>query len=77
MPPEHAAGGPGARPGPSLRSLAHDLSNLAYRLSFLTANLEAQIPGSRERGEATALLQDTTRSLERIVARLREMSDDG
>ena len=62
--------------GEALKSLAHDLGNLAYRLTFLAANLESQIPDPVQRTEAAALLQDTNTRLGQIIERLREVAKD-
>ena len=60
----------------ALKSLAHDLGNLAYRLSFLSANLEAQIPDPGHRAEAVALLHDTNIRLRQAIDLLREVARD-
>jgi len=59
----------------ALRTLAHDLGNLAYRLTFLTENLKRQIPDPAHREEAVALLEDTTAKLRATIASLREEAD--
>jgi len=64
------------RSGEVLKSLAHDLGNLAYRLSFLSANLESQIPDTSHRAEAVALLRDTTQRLQHVIEKLREVQGD-
>ena len=56
-----------------LRGLAHDLGNLAYRLTFLTANLQSQIPDPAHRGEAIDLLNDTTDKLGQIIEKIRKV----
>ena len=61
------------KPGELWKSLAHDLGNLAYRLTFLSANLEAQIPDPGHRDEAVALLRDTTTRLHQAIEKLREV----
>ena len=61
------------RTGELLKSLAHDLGNLAYRLTFLSANLEAQIPDPGHRDEALSLLRDTTARLQQAIEKLREV----
>jgi hypothetical protein len=55
--------------------MAHDLGNLAYRLTFLTENLRTQIPDPAHRDEAVALLEDTLSKLNATIASLREESD--
>lgn len=70
---ENPAAGSTAR---TLRSLAHDLSNLAYRLDFFRLNLGAQIPDEAARSGAEALLADTTDALRRVIKRLREVQGD-
>ena len=60
-----------------VKSLVHDLGNLAYRLTFLTANLQAQIPDAGHREEALALLRDTTTRLQEAIEKLREVGKDG
>ena len=62
--------------GGTLRSLAHDLGNLAYRLTFLSANLESQIPDPGQRAEAVALLHDTSERLRQAIELLREVGRD-
>ena len=62
--------------GAILKKLAHDLGNLAYRLTFLTQNLKTQIATPGDRDEATALLEDTTTQMQRIVETLREAAKD-
>ena len=70
---ENPAAGSAAR---TLRSLAHDLGNLAYRLDFFRLNLKGQIPDEAARSSADALLADTTESLRRVIERLREVQGD-
>ena len=65
---------PGGAREPILRTLAHDLGNLAYRLDFLTRNLSSQIPDLAHRQEAVALLEDTSARLREAIARLRGLS---
>lgn len=67
----------GPVPADPLRTVAHDLGNLAYRLSLLSANLSAQIADPGHRGEAVALLQDTADRLRKAADRLRELTRDG
>ena len=64
-------------PGDLVKNLVHDLGNLAYRLTFLTANLQAQIPDPGHREEALALLRDTTARLQEAIERLRKVGRDG
>ena len=59
-----------------LKGLIHDLGNLAYRLTFLSANLETRIPDRQQRDESIALLQDTTERLQRVIEKLREVRGD-
>ena len=56
-----------------LRGVVHDLGNLAYRLTFLSANLQAQIPDPTHRGEALDLLIDTTDKLNQMIEKLRKV----
>lgn len=67
--PRPPSAGPG---GPALRSVAHDLGNLAARLTMLSANLQAQIPDEGHRSEAVALLEDTALRLREAITKLRE-----
>ena len=60
----------------ALKSLAHDLGNLAYRLTFLSANLQTQIPDAVHREEAVSLLRDTDERLRRMIEMLREFEKD-
>jgi signal transduction histidine kinase len=60
-----------------LRSVAHDLRNLAYRLSILSENLEREMSPSTTREEARELLADTTERLNRIAETLRKISGVG
>ncbi len=57
-----------------LRSAAHDLRNLAYRLTFLTASLEKDMAPSAARTEASDLLADTTARLNSIAEELRRLA---
>jgi len=59
----------------ALRTLAHDLGNLAYRLTFLAENLRHQIPDPGHRDEAVALLEDTVSRMRATIASLREEAD--
>ena len=68
-------GVPSATRKRALRSIAHDLGNLAYRLTFLAENLRRQIPDPAHRDEAVALLEDTLAKLKATIASLREESD--
>jgi hypothetical protein len=69
------SGGSGGS-GEVLRGLVHDLGNLAYRLTFLSANLKTQIPDPTHRGEAVDLLIDTTDKLNQIIEKLRKAGRD-
>ena len=62
--------------GAILKGLIHDLGNLAYRLTFLSANLETRIPDPRQRDESIALLQDTTERLRLVIEKLKEVRGD-
>ena len=57
----------------ALRTLAHDLGNLASRLTMLSANLQAQIPDPAGRSDAVALLEDTARRLREVITGIREV----
>lgn len=59
-----------------LKGLAHDLGNLAFRLTLLSANLESQIADAAERAEAVAMLRDTTERLRQVIEKLREVRAD-
>jgi len=59
----------------ALRTMAHDLGNLAYRLTFLTENLRRQIPDTTHREEAVSLLEDTLSRLRATIDTLREQAD--
>ncbi|HET6372976.1 MAG TPA: hypothetical protein VFG76_06700, partial [Candidatus Polarisedimenticolia bacterium] len=59
------------------KSVAHDLGNLSYRLTFLAENLRAQIPEPGHRADALALLEDTTARMRQIIEKLRGMETDG
>jgi hypothetical protein len=72
---ESTEGVPPTRRQRALRTLAHDLGNLAYRLNFLTENLRRQIPDAVHREEAVALLEDTAAKLRATIATLREEAD--
>lgn len=58
----------------ALRTVAHDLGNLAYRLTFLTENLRRQIPDAAHREEAVSLLEDTLSKLRAAIDSLREQA---
>ena len=59
-----------------LRSVAHDLGNLAYRLTFLGQNLRELVPDASRRDEAVALLDDTASGLQQAAETLRSMDRD-
>ncbi len=73
--PQSTEGVPPTSRQRALRSLAHDLGNLAYRLTFLTENLKNQIPDPAHREEAVTLLEDTAARLRATIASLREEAD--
>ncbi len=58
----------------TLRALAHDLGNLAYRLTFLSENLKRQIADPEERDEAAAMIDDTVAKLRAGIETLREIA---
>lgn len=60
----------------ALRTLAHDVGNLAARLMFLSANLHARLTDAAFREETTALLDDSTQRLQEMARKLREMDKD-
>mgnify|MGYP001615309055 CR=1 FL=1 len=60
----------------ALRTLAHEVGNLAARLTFLSANLQGRLTDAADRLETTALLEDSTRRLQEIARKLREMDKD-
>jgi hypothetical protein len=57
-----------------LRTAAHDLRNLAYRLSVLTDNLRKEMPSSAARADAGDLLSDTSSRLEGMADLLKKLS---
>ena len=57
----------------ALKSVAHDLGNLSYRLTFFTDNLKGQIPDAGFRAEAIALLENTTSRLQQLIEKLRDV----
>ncbi len=57
-----------------LRSAAHDLRNLSYRLALLTQNLEKAMEPSAARAEAGDLLGDTRSRLDAIAEELRSLA---
>ena len=59
-----------------LRSVAHDIANLAYRLTFLGQNLRELVPDASRRDEAIALLDDTASGLQRAAETLRSIDRD-
>ena len=64
----------GERTRKRLRSAAHDLRNLAYRLTFLGASLERDMAPSDARTEAGDLLTDTTARMNAIAEDLITVS---
>jgi hypothetical protein len=60
----------------ALRTVAHDLGNLASRLTLLSANLQAQIPDEGRRSEAVSLLEDTAMKIRQAIGKLREVERD-
>lgn len=74
-PPSHNRS-PGSDREKRLKSLAHDLGNLANRLSFLGENLRDQLADPGDREEATALLADTTERMRGMMETLREVAGD-
>ena len=60
----------------SLSTLAHDVVNLAARLTVLSANLQPLLTNAADRDETTALLGDSTRRLQEVARVLREMAKD-
>ena len=59
----------------ALRSVAHDLGNLSYRLTFFSENLKAQVPDSPFRAEAIALLEDTTSRIRHLIQMVRNVEE--
>jgi len=59
----------------ALRSMAHDLGNLSYRLIIFSGNLRAQVPDMPFRAEAIALLEDTTARLGHIIQMVRNVEE--
>lgn len=57
-----------------LRSAAHDLRNIVYRLTFLSENLQREMSPSPARDEAQDLLADSTAHLTRIADSLKQLS---
>jgi hypothetical protein len=57
-----------------IRSAAHDLNNLVYRLTLLSESLAQATGGPAGRSEAGEMLADTTRRLAGIVDRLRRLT---
>ncbi len=60
----------------ALRGVAHDLGNLASRLTLLSENLKDRIGEPEARDEAVALLEDTTVRLRLLARRIREVAPD-
>ena len=54
-----------------VRSAAHDLNNLRYRLTLLTDAVQNGLTEPAARADAREMLADTTRVLGEIVNRLR------
>lgn len=69
--PEGAGGNAAA-----LRTIAHDLGNLAYRLTFLRESLARHVPDPVVRSEAEELLADTIARLQALTGRIREIGRD-
>ena len=61
----------------ALSTLAHDVVNLAARLTLLSANLQSRLADPADRDETTALLGDSSQRLQDIARKLREMGRDG
>jgi hypothetical protein len=62
-------------PRQALRSVAHDLGNLSYRLIFFSGNLRAQVPDMPFRAEAIALLEDPTSRLRHLIQMVRNVEE--
>ena len=60
----------------ALRAIAHDLGNLAYRLTFLRESLARHVPDPAARAEADELLEDTVARLQALTERIREIGRD-
>ncbi|MFQ5701091.1 MAG: hypothetical protein ACE5HU_04525 [Acidobacteriota bacterium] len=60
----------------TLRTAAHELGNLASRLVFLSASLKSGIRDPAQRQEASEMLEDTHRKLQRMAASIRKIADD-
>ncbi len=59
-----------------LKTVAHDLGNLANRLTFLGENLKEQLADSDHRSEAAELLDDTTDRMREMMDTLHEIAGD-
>jgi signal transduction histidine kinase len=57
-----------------LRSAAHEIRNLVYRLSFLSENLSQVMTASPAREEAREMLADTVERMTRLADRLKALS---
>jgi hypothetical protein len=60
----------------TLRAIAHDIRNLAYRLELLSQNLGEEMPASQDRQDAVELLNDTRGRLALIAARLGALASE-
>ncbi len=58
-----------------LRSAAHDLRNIVYRLTLLSENLQREMSPSPARDDARDLLADSTADLTRIADSLKRISE--
>jgi len=58
------------------KRIAHDLGNLAYRLTLLAENLRSQIQDEARRDQAVALLADTAARLREAASSLGEEGSD-
>ncbi|HEY3174794.1 MAG TPA: hypothetical protein VGK94_03440 [Candidatus Polarisedimenticolia bacterium] len=74
--PDSSAAPPASAMRAALRTVAHDLGNLASRLTLLSANLQAQIPDEGRRSEAVSLLEDTAMKIRQAIGKLREVERD-
>ena len=59
-----------------LKTVAHDLGNLANRLTFLGENLKEQLADAEHCCEATELLDDTTDRMREMMETLHEIAGD-
>ena len=60
----------------ALKAIAHDLGNLAYRLTFLRASLARHVPDAAARSDAEELLEDTIAGLQALTGRIRGICRD-